>query len=198
MQTAEAEDIAPLLEKLCDWVDEGLAQKSLHPLLVIGVFTSVFLQISPFEQDNMKLVRFLIMLFMLKANYSYAPYVSLTAVMDERAEEIYEALKANQASLEAGQPDWDSWLAVFLDVLKAQKDVLHERLYAKEAVLGHVPELSTRIMDLFKEHKRLQMKEIVRLTGGRRATLKLRLAELVKAGFLKRHGQARATWYALH
>jgi DNA-binding IclR family transcriptional regulator len=42
----------------------------------------------------------------------------------------------------------------------------------------------------------MSMKEIERLTRGKRSTLKLRLKELVEQGYLMRHGQARSTWYS--
>jgi DeoR/GlpR family transcriptional regulator of sugar metabolism len=56
---------------------------------------------------------------------------------------------------------------------------------------------SARILALFQQHQRLQMKEIITLTNGRRATIKLRLNELSEAGYLKRYGAGRSTWYAL-
>ena len=82
-------------------------------------------------------------------------------------------------------------------LLQDQKETLHQRLYAKETELRGLSELSAKIMGLFKEHKRLQMKEIITLTYGRRATIKLRLHELVDGGYLMRHGAGRGTWYAL-
>lgn len=197
IHTAEAQDVEPLLSKLCAWVNDSLESEALHPLLVAAVFMSVFLQIAPFEEGNMRVVRFLLILILLKAGYMYAPYVSLTAIMDERGSEFYAALNANQDSLEAGAPDWSSWLAFFLGVLQSQKDILHARLYGKKTELSNLPALSARIMVLFKEHQRLQMKEIIKLTRGRRATIKLRLSELLEAGYLVRHGQGRGTWYAL-
>jgi len=197
LDTAEPDQTRLLLEKLCEWVNETLDDKKLHPLIVTAVFSAVFLQLAPFETGNLRTMRFLVMFLMLKSGYTYAPYVSLAPIMDGRAEELYESLKHNQDSLEAGAPDWSKWLTCFLNLLEEQKDKLHARLYAKEADLSSLPTLSAQIMALFKEHQRLQMKEIIRLTNGRRATIKLRLNELVEGGYLKRHGQARSTWYAL-
>ena len=134
---------------------------------------------------------------MLKAGYKYAPYVSLAPLISDRAEDFYNALKANQNSLEAGKPDWSAWLMCFLGLLESQTETLYARLYGKETELQNLPELSARIMALFKEHQRLQMKEIIKLTRGRRATIKLRLSELLEAGYLRRHGQGRGTWYSL-
>lgn len=197
LDTAEPQDVDPLLSKLCAWANESLESSKLHPLLVAAVFTSVFLQISPFEEGNLRVVRFLLILILLKAGYLYAPYVSLAPIMENKAEAFYKALEANQSSLEIGAPDWTAWLRCFLGILQDQKDVLYGRLYNKENEISNLPALSARIMVLFKEHQRLQMKEIIKLTRGRRATIKLRLSELLEAGYLRRHGQGRGTWYSL-
>ena len=75
LDTAAPEDTPALLEKLCEWTNESLTGPDLHPLLVTAVFTSVFLQISPFDTGNLRTVRFLVMLMMLKSGYTYAPHV---------------------------------------------------------------------------------------------------------------------------
>ncbi len=194
---AEPAMVAPLLGRLTGWVNEALAEREIHPLLVAAMFMSIFLQIAPFKEANTGVARFVVMLILLKSGYTYAPYASLAPLMEEGAEEIYGALRHNQDSLEAGNPDWSAWLDCFLGLLGRQKDVLHARLYGKETELKSLPALSVRIMALFKNHQRLQMKDIELLTYGRRATIKLRLGELVKNGYLIRHGQGRSTWYAL-
>ncbi len=197
LETAAPEDVLPLLTKLCDWVNESLTAKTLHPLIVVAVFTSVFLQLAPFESGNIKTARFLIVLIMLKAGYTYAPYVSLTPMMEQGAQSFYDALAHNQKSLESGRADWGLWLSFFLGVLAAQKSILQSRLEAKKTDVQTLPALSIKIMNLFKTHERLQMNQIIKLTKGRRATIKLRLLELVEGGYLRRHGQGRGTWYAL-
>ncbi|MCB9982989.1 MAG: Fic family protein [Rhodospirillales bacterium] len=197
LDTAEPEQVEPILNKLCEWINESLGRDDLHPLLVAAVFAAVFLQLAPFDTGNLRTVRFMILLIMLKSGYTYAPYASLTPIMEGRAEELCVALKNNQESLEAGTPDWDAWLAYFFGMLQDQKETLHERLYAKEVELCGLSDLSVKIMALFKEHKRLQMKEIIKLTNGRRATIKLRLQELADGRYLVRHGAGRGTWYAL-
>ena len=197
LDTAEPDQVQPVLKKMCAWVNEALEEKTLHPLLIAAVFMAVFLQLSPFQTGNLRTVRFMIMLIMLKSEYKYAPYASLAPIMEEHAALLFQGLKDNQDSLEAGAPKWEEWLHCFLALLQDQKNTLYERLYAKETELGNLPKLSAKIMALFKDHQRLQMKEIIKMTNGRRATIKLRLQELVQGGYLVRHGAGRGTWYAL-
>lgn len=197
LETAQPEDIEALMEKLADWTGRSLEKGELHPLVVIAIFTGVFLQVSPFAANNMKTIRFLILLLMLKAGYSYAPYVPLDRIMDKHAQTVFNALKHTQDSLEAGKIDWAPWLDCFFLLLQDQAQVLNDKLHAQDNVQpAQLPPLSARVMTLFEDHDRLQMKQIIRLTGGRRSTLKLRMGELVDSGFLRRHGDRRATWYS--
>ena len=60
-----------------------------------------------------------------------------------------------------------------------------------------VPELSLRVLDHVRDHGRVSMGEIIRLTGASRNTLKQQLRQLVEKGHLVRHGGGRTTWYTL-
>lgn len=197
LDTAEPDQVLPLLQKLCDWVNESLEKKDVHPLLVAAVFNAIFLQICPFTAGTQRSARFLTVFILLKAGYVYAPYIALAPLFEKKMQRMYEALKHNQDSLEEGRPDWSQWMPFYLEVLQDQKQVLLDRLESQETELKQLSELAAKIMTLFKEHKRLQMKEIIQHTRGRRATIKIRLQELLEGGYIKRHGAGRATWYSL-
>lgn len=197
LDTAAPEDVEGLLQKLIEWVQTNMDDPDIHPLMIVAIFSFVFMQICPFETGNQRLMRLLINLLMLKSGYSYAPYVSLEPVFNGRIDFYFEILWSTQTSVEEGSPDWNPWLTFFFEILLLQTRKLKQRLESKETELSDLPALSGKIMKLFKEHKRLQMNEIEKMTKGKRATLKLRLGELVDAGYLKRHGKARSTWYSL-
>jgi Fic family protein len=197
LDTATPDECESLTHNLMGWLEKTLAQKDVHPLLAIGLFAAIFLQIAPFETGNQKLPRLMIILLLIKSGYTYTPYVSLDEIWISQSRACFAALKDLQDSIEAGQPKWEPWLMFFLTTLKAHKDRLKDRMERKGGDMAKMPALSAKVMTLFRQHQRLQMKEIERLTRGRRATLKLRLNELVDEGYLKRHGQARSTWYSL-
>jgi Fic family protein len=197
IETAPSEQVEKLMKKLVAWLNKTLEEGEQHPLISIAAFTAVFLQISPFASENLKTARFLVLLLMLKSGYSYAPYVPLDKIMADEGGAMFRALKHNQESVEQGNPDWSLWLRCFFIILRKQKDKLETRIDEKEKDLTHLPTLSGRIMKLFEDSQRLQINQIIKLTKGRRSTVKLRLGELVSAGYLKRYGQARSTWYSL-
>ena len=196
LNVASPAEVRNLMPRLMSWTQKAFDDDELHPLFIIAIFTAMYLQFCPFEKGNMKLAKMLIILLMFKEGYSYTPYSTLDNILNERAEELYTALKHTQDSIAKGKIDWNVWLEFFFDLLKAQKDVLEQRVEKGSNEIVNMPALSTKILKQFDKHDRLSMKEIERYTRGKRSTLKLRLGELVDGGYLKRHGQARATWYS--
>jgi hypothetical protein len=67
--------------------------KRLHPLLMIGVFTVVFLEIHPFQDGNGRLSRILATLLLLQAGYTCVPYSSLESVIEQTKEAYHLALR---------------------------------------------------------------------------------------------------------
>tara|TARA_B100002003_G_scaffold130274_1_gene120443 strand:- start:572 stop:1471 length:900 start_codon:yes stop_codon:yes gene_type:complete len=196
LDTAAPEEVAALMENLLGWLEKSLDDEHFHPLLVIALLSVLLLQIGPFKQGNQKLMRLLVTLLMLRYGYNYAPYISIEHIFFERSASYYNALFKVQENIEEGRMDFAPWIDFFLECLKAQKDELQMRMSRESKKISGLPSLSIKVMKLFDKHERLQMKEIERLTRGRRSTLKLRLAELVDEGYLKRYGQARSTWYS--
>ena len=196
LETAAPEEVPSYMKNLLGWLQKAEQDSEFHPLLVIALFSVLLLQIGPFEQGNQKLMRLMVTLLMLRAGYNYAPYISFEQILAERSVAYFNALKATQDNIEEGRMDFAPWITFFLEALAAQKDQLEDNIARAGKDISGLPALSLKIMKLFEDKERLQMKEIERLTRGRRSTLKLRLAELVEQGYLKRHGQARSTWYA--
>lgn len=196
LDTAAPEDADALIRNLMNWLDKSLADESFHPLLVIALFCAIFLQIGPFERGNQKLMRLLVTLLMLRAGYDYAPYISIEQILQDRSAAYFNALAKVNANIAEGRADFQPWIAFFLDCLLEQKNQLEDRMVRSSKKITGLPSLSIKVMKLFEKSERLQMKEIERLTKGRRSTLKLRLNELVEEGYLIRHGQARSTWYS--
>ncbi len=196
LNVATPAEVRNLMPRLMSWLDDAFKKQEFHPLFIIAIFTAIYLQFCPFDKGNQKLARLLVILLLFKSGYSYAPYSTLDELLQERADDYYKALAHTQKTLAAGKVDWDIWLEFFFELLKAQKDKMQKRIEKGSSDIVNMPILSTKILKLFDKHNRLSMKEIERLTRGKRSTLKLRLGELVEGGYLVRHGRARATWYS--
>ena len=196
-QTVSPFETPMRMQELVYWVRESLADKSLHPLLVVGVFIVTFLQIHPFQDGNGRLSRVLTTLLLMKANYAYVPYSSLESVIEQNKEGYYLGLRRTQGTLDDERPNWTPWLRFFLASLQKQKQRLATKVNVDEAWRS-LPKESVLILEYIQEKGRITMKEATQIIDQvSHSTIKKRLADLVQAGLISQHGKGRGTWYQL-
>ena len=183
--------------ELIDGTRSALNHGELHPLLIIGIFVATFLAIHPFQDGNGRLSRILTTLLLLRAGYAYVPYGSLESVIEQSKDAYYLALRKTQGTLGTKAPDWEPWLVFFLTTLCEQKNRLRQRIDQERLIVGDLPELSVRILDIARDRGRVSVADAVRVTRASRNTIKGHIQALVEAGHLRRHGAGRGTWYSL-
>lgn len=193
-ETASAFDTPMRMQALVDWTNRSFSQKQLHPLLIIAIFTVHFLAIHPFQDGNGRLSRILTTLLLLQNGYLYVPYSSLEAIVEQNKEGYYLALRKAQGTLNRGDKNLGAWLLFFLNCMKKQKDNLSAKIQ-RERLMVKLPELSTTILQVVKEHGRATISDIHAITQANRNTIKVRLRELVDDGHLVMQGKGKATVY---
>ncbi len=196
-ETATPFDTPRLMTELVTWFNDERAVARLHPLLLIGIWVVVFLEIHPFQDGNGRLSRVLTTLLLLQAGYAYVPYSSLESVIEQSKEAYYLALRQTQGTIRTESPDWQPWLVFFLRVLAEQVRRLNRKVEREKIVLAAMPELSLQIVEFAREHGRVTMGDAMRLTGGNRNTLKQHFRALVEQGQLSQRGAGRGVWYEL-
>ncbi|MNI27886.1 Adenosine monophosphate-protein transferase SoFic [compost metagenome] len=196
-ETAAPFDTPRLLSELVTWFNEQRSVGHLHPLLLIGIWVVVFLEIHPFQDGNGRLSRVLTTLLLLQAGYAYVPYSSLESVIEQNKEAYYLALRQTQGSIRSDVPDWQPWLLFFLRALSRQVSRLERKVEREKLVLAKLPDLALQIVDFTRDHGRITMAESIRLTESNRNTLKQHFRTLVEQGHLIQHGSGRGTWYEL-
>ena len=196
-ETAMPFDTPRLMSELVEWARQEIEKKQLHPLLIVGVFVVVFLEIHPFQDGNGRLSRALTTLLLLQAGYAYVPYSSLESVIEYNKEAYYLALRQTQGSIRADAPNWQPWLTFFLRALSAQVKRLEKKVAREKLVLATLPELSLQIVEFVREHGRITIGEAISLTGANRNTLKQHFRGLLERGHLALRGSGRGAWYEL-
>lgn len=194
-ETATPFDTPRLMTELVTWFNDERAAARLHPLLLIGIWVVVFLEIHPFQDGNGRLSRVLTTLLLLQASYAYVPYSSLESVIEQSKEAYYLALRQTQGTIRTEAPNWQPWLTYFLRALTEQIQRLNRKVEREKIVLAPLPELSLQIVEFAREHGRVTMANAIRITGSNRNTLKLHFRALVENGHLKQHGAGRGVWY---
>jgi Fic family protein len=185
-----------LMSELVSWVSRSEQEKALHPLLIIAVFVVVFLQIHPFQDGNGRLSRILTTLLLLRAGYAYVPYSSLESIIEQSKDRYYLALRRTQITIRTPAPNWAPWIDFFLSALQRQKRRLETKIERERILLGDLPELSVKILELARERGRVTIAEAAMVTGASRNTVKDHMRMLADRKHLTRHGAGRGAWYA--
>ena len=196
-ETATSFDTPRLMTELVTWMQEERSSEHLHPLLLVGLWVVIFLEIHPFQDGNGRLSRVLTTPLLLQAGYAYVPYSSLESVIEQNKEAYYLALRQTQGTIRTDAPNWQPWLVFFLRSLAEQVRRLHAKVEREKLVMAPLPELSLLIVEFARTHGRITMGDAIRLTGGNRNTLKQHFRTLVEQGHLARHGSGRGAWYDL-
>jgi Fic family protein len=196
-ETATPFETPCLMTELVTWIQEERDSERLHPLLLIGLWVVVFLEIHPFQDGNGRLSRVLTTLLLLQAGYAYVPYSSLESVIEQNKEAYYLALRQTQRTIRTDMPNWQPWLVFFLRSLAEQVRRLNKKIEREKLVLAPLPELSLQIVEFAREHGRVTMGDVIRLTGASRNTLKQHFRALVEQGHINQRGSGRGVWYEL-
>jgi len=196
-ETATPFDTPRRMAELVAWVATQEEDGKLHPLLVIAIFVVVFLEIHPFQDGNGRLSRVLTTLLLLRAGYAYVPYSSLESVIEQSKDSYYLALRRTQKTIRTDTPDWNPWLEFFLRAMQRQKERLEKKMERERVMVAALPELSILILELVREHGRVTISEVVRVSGASRNTVKDHLKALAEQGHLQLHGAGRGAWYGL-
>ena len=196
-ETATPFDTPRLMTELVTWFNEERGSGRVHPLLLIGIWAVVFLEIHPFQDGNGRLSRVLTTLLLLQSGYAYVPYSSLESVIEQSKEAYYLALRQTQGTIRTEATNWQPWLLFFLRALAEQVRRLNRKIEREKLVLATLPELSLQIVEFAREHGRVTMGDAIRLTGGSRNTLKQHFRALVERGHLDQQGSGRGVWYRM-
>ena len=196
-ETATPFDTPRLMTELVTWFVDARGSGRVHPLLLIGIWAVVFLEIHPFQDGNGRLSRVLTTLLLLQSGYAYVPYSSLESVVEQSKEAYYLALRQTQGTIRTEATNWQPWLLFFLRALAEQVRRLNRKIEREKLVLATLPELSLQIVEFAREHGRVTMGDAIRLTGGSRNTLKQHFRALVERGHLAQQGGGRGVWYRM-
>jgi Fic family protein len=194
-ETASPFETTFRMQHLVSWAVESLKEQQLHPLLIISLFIVEFLAIHPFQDGNGRLSRILTVYLLLKAGYTYTPYSSIEAVIEQNKESYYLSLRQTQGTLQSDNPNWQPWVLFFLRTLQQQKERLNHKLEEEHILSGQLPSLSAAILALVKKRTKMTVRELVILTGANRNTIKKHLESLVINARLEKKGIGKGTWY---
>lgn len=193
-KTADPSETPQRMDELIEWTRNETARGVLHPILIIGIFNVVFLEIHPFQDGNGRLSRLLLNLMLLQADYAFTPYSSLEAVIEDTKPAYYRALRLTQGTIRSDKPAWTPWFTYFLSSISTQISRLETRLESAQEVGETSP--AVRVLEVIQDNDSASIGEIARITGVNRNTLKKLLAGMVGDGSITLTGAGRGARYS--
>jgi cell filamentation protein, protein adenylyltransferase len=178
---------------LGDW-ETFLHDRSLPPLIQVGLAHYQFEAIHPFLDGNGRIGRLLITLFLIERGILPTPLLYLSAFFEATRAEYYERLR-----MVSEESAWEEWLCYFLrGVARMAADALHrsERINAllatwRNAVAGSSTKNPTRLVELLAENPFWSINKAATRLGVAFTTAQRTIERLEAAGILQQSGGAK-------
>ncbi len=181
--------------ELVEWTQMALAEKEIHPLLVVGNFLVEFLNIHPFEDGNGRISRVLTNLLMLKNDYLYMPYISHEKLVEDNKADYYMVLRRSQKTIKTEHENIIPWLKFFLSVLLEQARQAID-LLSKENIELLLSPKQLAVWKYLESVSEATPGEISKETKVTRPTVSQALDVLLRLKKVRRIGQGRTTRYS--
>ena len=184
------EEIRPCLEA---W-DRFLVDRTLPPLVQVGLAHYQFEAIHPFRDGNGRVGRLFITLFLMDRRVLPSPLLYLSAFFEATRRDYYDCLRGVQERAE-----WEEWLLYFLEgVARQSEDALSraERINSLLAgwrlkVAGASSQVPLRLVDLIAENPYCTVKRAAERLRVAFTTAQRAIDRLEAARVLRRVGPAR-------
>lgn len=183
-------------KELLEWISEELYTEETHPLIVIGIFHLLFLQLHPFSTANHRVAQVTCWHLLKDSGYEFATCSNLWVHLLEQSSLYYSTIRHAERST---FDDWSTthiWLEFFLkNILESASETTsqHER-HIHEAILS---ETQRKIIEAVRTHGVMSREKLVAETGINLSTVKYNLSLLAQKGHLIREGGGRSTAYRL-
>ena len=119
----------------------SLAERWVHPLIVLAASNLDFLCIHPFRDGNGRLSRLLLLLQCYHLGYEAGRYISLERIIEENKDRYYETLEQSSRGWHEGKHDPWPYVNYVLYVLKSAYREFEERVGQLQSPRGTKTEL---------------------------------------------------------
>jgi Fic family protein len=125
----KAEKILPRLNNFIEWVKTDSEEDFIHPIIKASIIHFYMVYVHPFFDGNGRTARSLFYFYLLKNNYDFFKYFSISVLIAKQREKYYKAIKEVE--------DYENDLTYFL-------------LYSTDIVLKSIEEILDKILRKFR------------------------------------------------
>lgn len=150
------------MQEMLDWVNTSLSERSVHPLLVIGLCVYEFLSIHPFQDGNGRLSRLITTLLLLKEGYGFAQYISLEHIIEERKKEYYQTLMHAQKERGSDKEIIGEWMLFFLSCLEVLIEKLEKKYGEYKQKGNYTNERQQQVLQFVEKNQPVKLGDIAK------------------------------------
>lgn len=193
-QTVPAFLIPKKNEELLEWLSEELSSPTHHPLIIIGTFHLLFLQISPFHTGNHRAALYLLWRLLVENGYEFVQCAHFAPFFYARSKQYFHALRQAERTLHGNWSTLNVWLEFFLETLCAACESLEADARSSFEPIA-LTSVQRKILEVVERRGCVSREQIVLDTGINVSTVKYNLSQLARRGRLLRDGAGRTTSY---
>ena len=190
--------VPQLMREFIEWLKK---ESAISPVLTAGISQYQFVDIHPFLDGNGRTARVLCTLILYQNGYDFKRLFSLSEYYDKNRRGYYDAIQ----SVRANNMDMTGWLEYFTEGLTNQLTEMKmrgEQAIKKEVLSKKLKDFSLnprqkKALEFLIEHEHIDNSEYQRVCNTLKRTATRDLTELVKLGFLERHGEKKGVYYTL-
>lgn len=201
-----ADKIPEAMQRLIDWIRIEKEEEFIHPIIKAAILHFYFVYLHPFFDGNGRTARALFYFYLIKNQYDFFKYFSISAIVNKNRGKYYKAIKDVE--------DYDSDLTYFLvymveAILRAiaevkskiaehyQRDFYLARIREEKVPLNSRQEKLMRKVFLWKE-KEIEIKKYQEVFGVVYQTARADLLDLVEKNLLKKTKKGKKFVFTLN
>lgn len=189
-----AEKIEPCLNNLVTWVNTHSDEDFIHPIVKASIIHFYLVYVHPFFDGNGRTARALFYFYLLKNQYEFFKYFSISALIAKQREKYYNAIK----DVEDYDDDLTYFLIYFADVVsksideiinrivrKYQSDIISKNLDAKGIYLNKRQKKLVKVL-IDHDHKNITTRRYEKIFKVSYGTARSDLNEMAENGLLQK------------
>lgn len=124
-----ADTVEPSMQSLVDWINRPAQTPFIHPILCAAIVHTYFVYVHPYADGNGRTARSLFYWYLLKNDYEFFRYFSVSSIIQETRTQYYRALK---------------------EMEDCQADMTYVLLYLSKTVMQAIDMVLQRIMKRYR------------------------------------------------
>lgn len=125
-----AEKIPEEMQKLIDWVNQGNKEEFIHPIVKASILHFYFVYLHPFFDGNGRTSRALFYFYLIKNQYEFFKYFSISSMINTSRSKYYESIKEAE--------DYNADLTYFL-------------IYMAESISKAIDEVTAKLTEHYRK-----------------------------------------------